>query len=205
MNETARHPAGPPGAVTRRDRERLLSQRGVVVWLTGLSGSGKSTLSRAAERDLFGRGLLVRRIDGDEVRAGLNAGLGFSMEDRRENIRRIAEAARLFAETGVVVLVSAISPTVAIREAARSIVGGEDFFEVHVRCPLEVCEARDPKGLYKRARAGEIPGFTGIDSPWEPPPSPALELRTDLLDEASAAARLAEAVAARSRNEGEAA
>ncbi len=197
---TAGRPAGPAGsssAVSRQDRERLLAQRGVVVWLTGLSGSGKSTLARNAESALFARGRLVRWIDGDEVRGRLNGDLGFSMEDRRENIRRIAEAARLFADTGVVVLVSAISPTNAIREMARSIVGESDFFEVHVCCSLEVCEARDPKGLYRRARAGELPGFTGIDSPWEAPPSPALELRTDLLDEADAARRLAKAVEVR--------
>ena len=195
--------AGGPGAVTRRDRERLLAQRGLVVWMTGLSGSGKSTLARGVERLLFEQKRLVRRIDGDEVRDGLNAGLGFSIEDRRENVRRIAEAARLFADTGVVVLVSAISPTIAIREMARRVVGEGDFFEVHVRCPLEVCEARDPKGLYRRARAGEIPGFTGIDSPWEPPSSSALEVRTDLLDEAAAASRIVDAVAARSRLDGE--
>jgi adenylylsulfate kinase len=182
------------GTVSREDRERLLGQKGVVAWLTGLSGSGKSTLARKAEWALFAGGRLVRRIDGDEVRGGLNAGLGFSMEDRRENVRRIAEAARLFAQTGVAVLVSVISPTNAIREMARKIVGKDDFLEVHVSCPLEVCEARDPKGLYRRARSGELPGFTGIDSAWEAPVSPSLEIRTDLLGEAEAARRLAEAI-----------
>ena len=169
----------------------------MVAWLTGLSGSGKSTLARGAERALFERGRFACRIDGDDVRGGLNAGLGFSMEDRRENVRRIAETARLFADTGLIVLVSVISPTAAIRGLARSILGEDDFFEVYVRCPLEVCEARDPKGLYRRARAGQLPGFTGIDSPWEAPSAPALEIRTDLEREAEAAGRLAEAIEAR--------
>jgi len=169
-------------AVTRAEREGRLGQRGVVAWLTGLSGSGKTTLALGAERALHERGYLVRRLDGDEVRRGLNAGLGYGMDDRRENIRRTAEAAKLHAEAGLVVLVATISPTREIRALARDVVGAEDFLEVYVSCPLEVCETRDAKGMYARARAGGLSQFTGVDSPYEPPQAPALEIRTDALD-----------------------
>lgn len=182
-------------AVSRAEREERLGQHGVVAWLTGLSGSGKTTLALGAERALHERGFLVRRLDGDDVRRGLNAGLGFSMEDRRENIRRIAEAARLHAESGLVVLVAAISPTLAIRAMARDVVGADDFLEVFVSCPLEVCEARDVKGMYARARSGELAQFTGVDSSYEPPPALALEIRTDELDVAASVALLVDAVA----------
>jgi adenylylsulfate kinase len=187
-----------PSPVSRPDRERLLGQRGLVAWLTGLSGSGKTALARGAERVLSSRGRLVRRLDGDDLRAGLNSDLGFSMEDRRENIRRIAEVAGVLADTGVVVLVSAISPTVEIRDLARSIVGASDFVEIFVNCPLEVCEARDIKGLYKRARGGEIPHFTGVGSPYEPPVRAILEIRTDLLGEEEAVRTLSDDLLARS-------
>jgi adenylylsulfate kinase len=183
-------------AVTRAEREERLRQRGVVAWLTGLSGSGKTTLALGAERALHERGYLVRRLDGDEVRRGLNAGLGFSMEDRRENIRRLAEAARLHAESGLVVLVAAISPTREIRALARDVVGPDDFLEVFVSCPLEVCEARDAKGMYARARAGRLLQFTGVDSAYEAPPAPALEIRTDELDVDTSVLLLAGAVEA---------
>ena len=183
--------------VSRTEREERLGQHGVVAWLTGLSGSGKTTLALGAERALHERGFLVRRLDGDDVRRGLNAGLGFSMEDRRENIRRIAEAARLHAESGLVVLVAAISPTLEIRALARDVVGADDFVEVFVSCPLEVCEARDVKGMYARARAGELAQFTGVDSSYEPPQAPALEIHTDELDVDASVQFLADAVAAR--------
>jgi adenylylsulfate kinase len=189
-------------AVTREEREELLRQRGVVAWLTGLSGSGKTTLALGAERGLHERGFLVRRLDGDEVRRGLNAGLGFSMQDRRENIRRLAEAARLHADSGVVVLVAAISPTREIRALAREIVGEQDFLEVYVSCPLEVCEARDAKGMYARARAGELRQFTGVDSAYEAPEAPALEIRTDELDVSASVLVLADLVERTARPEG---
>jgi adenylylsulfate kinase len=177
--------------VSREDRERLLGQKGVVAWLTGLSGSGKTSVAHGTEWILHDRRRLVRSLDGDEFRAGLSLGLGFSMEDRRENIRRIAETARILVDSGMVVLVSAVSPTIAIRELARSIIGAEAFLEVFVNCPLAVCEERDPKGLYRRARAGEIPGFTGIDSPYEAPIAPDLEIRTDVVGLAEATHLLA--------------
>lgn len=188
-------------AVSRAERERRLGQLGFVAWLTGLSCSGKTTLAVGAERVLFDEGFLVRRLDGDELRRGLNAGLGYSLDDRRENIRRLAEAARLHAHAGLVVLVAAISPTREIREMARAVVGACDYLEVFVDCPLEVCEARDNKGMYRRARAGEIADFTGIDSPYEPPEAPALSIRTDLLDVPESVRRLAAAAATRARPE----
>ena len=186
-------------AVTRADREARLGQHGVVAWLTGLPGSGKTTLALGAERTLHERGFLVRRLDGDDVRRGLNAGLGFSMEDRRENVRRLAEAARLHAESGLVVLVAAISPTGEIRALAREIVGRDDFVEVFVSCPLAVCEARDTKGMYARARAGELAQFTGVDSSYEAPEAPALVVRTDELDVAASVLLLAGVVERRAR------
>jgi adenylylsulfate kinase len=185
-----------PEPVTRGERESLLGQKGTVVWLTGLPGAGKSTLAVGAERELHDRGVLVRRLDGDELRRGLNAGLSFSMEDRRENVRRIAEAARLHLDAGLVCLVAVIAPTRDIRAVARGIVGADDYREVYVDCPLAVCEARDPRGLYRRARAGGLNGLTGVDSVYEPPDEPALEIHTDLLDVAASVALLTDAVAA---------
>ena len=191
-------PDGPRSRpVSREDRERLLGQKGLVAWLTGLSGSGKTGVARGAERILHGGGRLTRSLDGDEFREGLSRGLGFSLEDRRENIRRLAETARILADSGLMVIVSAISPTLAIRELARSIIGNGDFIEVFVSCPLAVCEARDPKGLYRKARAGEIPGFTGIDSPYEAPLSPDLVIRTDVVGKGEASRLLADLLQAR--------
>ena len=187
--------------VTRTEREARLRQRGAVAWLTGLSGSGKTTLALGAERALHERGYLVRRLDGDDVRRGLNAGLGFSMEDRRENVRRIAEAARLSVESGLVVLVAAISPLLEIRRMARGIIGEADYLEVFVSCPLEVCEARDAKGMYAHARAGELAEFTGVDSPYEAPERPWLVVRTDELDVDASVRALADAVESRVRRE----
>jgi len=164
--------------VQRSEREEQNGHRAGVVWLTGLSGSGKSTIATAVERELFAAGQFVVLLDGDNVRTGLCGDLGFSLDDRKENIRRIAETARLFVAAGAQVLCSFVSPTRDIRAMARDIVGVEDFLEVFVNTPLEVCEARDVKGLYAKARAGEIKGFTGIDSPYEVPEAPFLDLRT---------------------------
>ena len=169
------------GQVTRKDREKVLGQRGVTLWLTGLSGSGKSTVAVAAEQALIERGRLAYVLDGDNVRHGLNKNLGFSPEDRTENIRRIAEVAKLFTDSGVIVLTSFISPYRADRDAARAIFGEGDFVEVFVSTSLETCESRDPKGLYKKARAGQIPEFTGISAPYEAPERPELVLDTGKL------------------------
>jgi adenylylsulfate kinase len=165
------------GAVTRADRERLLGQRGAVVWLTGLSGSGKSTIARAAEERLAAAGRLAYVLDGDNLRHGLCADLGFAAADRTENIRRVGHVAALLADAGVLVLTAFISPFRADRAAARAVLGA-DLLEVFVDAPLAACEARDPKGLYRKARAGEIAEFTGVSSPYEPPEHPDLHLRT---------------------------
>ncbi|HKK78247.1 MAG TPA: adenylyl-sulfate kinase [Phaeodactylibacter sp.] len=162
----------------RSDRERRLGQRSKVLWFTGLSGSGKSTVAEHLERRLYNEGYFAQVLDGDNIRSGINNNLGFSPQDRRENIRRIAEVARLYLNSGLITLNSFISPTRQIRAMARSIIGSEDFLEIYVNAPLEVCEKRDVKGLYQKARAGEIQGFTGIDAPYEPPLRPALEIRT---------------------------
>ena len=169
------------GEVTRSDREQVLGQRGSTVWLTGLSGSGKSTLAVALEKALLADGRVAYRLDGDNVRHGLNKNLGFSAEDRAENIRRIGEVAKLFADAGVIGITSFISPYRQDRDNVRALHedAGMPFIEIHVDCPLDVAEGRDPKGLYKKARAGEIKGFTGIDDPYEAPESPELTIRTD--------------------------
>lgn len=165
----------------REDKEKLLGQRGVMLWFTGLSGSGKSTVAIALERALQERGLLCRILDGDNIRSGINANLGFSAEDRRENIRRIAEVGKLFVDTGIITIAAFISPTEEIRQMAEHIIGRDDFKEIFVSTPLEVCEQRDVKGLYARARRGEIPNFTGISAPFEAPEHPALSLDTSKL------------------------
>jgi len=164
--------------VTAEDRARLLGQRGATLWLTGLSGSGKSTLAKALEKRLTAQGRLAYILDGDNIRHGLNRDLGFSAADRAENIRRVAEAARLLNEAGVIVITAFISPYQADRRQARAIIGPDRFAEVFIDAPLEVCESRDPKGLYKKARAGEIPQFTGISDPYEAPEKPELHLHT---------------------------
>ena len=177
------------GATTRADRERILGQRGCVVWFTGLSGSGKSTVARAVEEHLAKQGRLVYVLDGDNVRHGLCADLGFSPEDRNENIRRIGHVAALFADAGAIVLSAFISPYRADRQLARDAVGEGDFLEVFIDADLATCESRDPKGLYKKARAGEIAEFTGITAPYEAPEAPALVIPTDKQDlDASVAA-----------------
>lgn len=164
--------------MTRQDKERLLRQRGVMIWFTGLSGSGKSTIALGVERELHQRGLLCRILDGDNIRTGINAGLGFSAEDRHENIRRIAEVGKLFVETGIITLAAFVSPTNEYRQLARDIIGAEDFLEIYVSTPLEECERRDVKGLYARARRGEVKDFTGISAPFEAPEHPALCIDT---------------------------
>ncbi len=164
------------GHVTRADRERVLGQRGVTIWLTGLSGSGKSTVAVGVERVLVERGHLAYVLDGDNIRHGLNKNLGFSPTDRTENIRRIGEVAKLFTDAGVVVLTSFISPYRADRDSVRGLMGDGDFIEAWVSATVETCESRDVKGLYARARAGEIPEFTGVSAPYEPPEAPELVL-----------------------------
>ena len=164
--------------MTREEREQLLGQKGMMVWMTGLSGSGKSTVALGVERELHKRGLLCRLLDGDNIRDGINRGLGFSPEDRRENIRRIAEVGKLMVDTGIITLACFVSPTEEIREMARNIIGEKDFFEVYLSTPLSECERRDVKGLYARARRGEVKEFTGISAPFEAPEHPALAIDT---------------------------
>ena len=170
------------GEVTHAERQKNLGQKGTTIWFTGLSGSGKSTIAVALEQVLLQRGKHAYCLDGDNVRHGLNKNLGFSAEDREENIRRIGEVAKLFADAGMIALTSFISPYRADRDRARKLHDDTNlaFLEVFVDCPLDVAEERDPKGLYKKARAGEIKGFTGIDDPYEEPLKPELHLRTDL-------------------------
>lgn len=161
------------------DKEKLLNQKPMVVWLVGLSGSGKSTLARGLENALHEKGFLTQLLDGDNLRSGINNNLSFTEEDRIENIRRAAEVSKLFANCGVVTICSLISPTQEIRNMARAIIG-DKYFEVFVNCPIEVCESRDVKGLYKKARAGEIKNFTGINAPFEVPQNSDLEISTDV-------------------------
>lgn len=171
------------GEVSRDNRYELMGQQGSTIWFTGLSGSGKSTVAVAVEQALFSLGKLSYRLDGDNVRLGINKNLTFSEEDRRENIRRIGEVAKLFGDSGVISLSSFISPYRADREEVRQLHkdAGLNFVEVFVDCPLEEVEKRDPKGLYKKARAGEIKNFTGIDDPYEAPITPEVHLRTDTM------------------------
>ena len=164
--------------LSREDKEQLLHQRGIMIWMTGLSGSGKSTVAIGVERELHKRGILCRILDGDNIRAGINSNLGFSEEDRRENIRRIAEIGKLFVDTGIVTIACFVSPTLELRQMARKIIGEKDFREVYIATPLEECERRDVKGLYARARRGEVKDFTGISAPFEPPTAPDLSLDT---------------------------
>ncbi len=164
--------------ISREEREQRLGQHGKVLWFTGLSGSGKSTLALALERKLFAMGYQVVVLDGDNIRTGITNNLSFSPEDRTENIRRIAEVAKLFLANGLVCIVSFISPMRQMREMARDIIGSKDFIEVFVDTPLEVCETRDVKGLYAKARAGMIPDFTGVTAPYEHPLQPDIHIRT---------------------------
>ncbi|MCE3279382.1 MAG: Adenylyl-sulfate kinase [Bacteroidetes bacterium] len=162
----------------RSDKENLLNQKGIAVWLTGLSGAGKTTIAVALEKTLHSKGKLTQVLDGDNIRAGINNNLGFSEEDRIENIRRIAEIAKLFVNNGIITICCFISPTEKMRSLAKDIIGKKDFVEVYINTPLEICEKRDVKGLYAKARKGEIKDFTGIDSPFEEPKNASLNLKT---------------------------
>jgi adenylylsulfate kinase len=164
--------------IERKEKEKLLIQQGLVIWFTGLSGAGKSTLAQALERQLYNEGILTQALDGDKIRDGLNNNLGFSPEDRIENIRRVAEVARLFSDCGLIAIAAFISPTEEIRNMAQTIIGKPNFFEVYVSTPIEVCEQRDRKGLYQKARLGIIKDFTGISAPYEVPYQPNLEINT---------------------------
>ena len=165
----------------REEREFFFKQKSKVLWFTGLSGSGKSTIAEGLERKLFIEGYFAQVLDGDNIRSGINKNLGFSLEDREENIRRIAEISKLYLNSGVITLCSFVSPTIDIRRKAKAIIGDADFIEILINSPIEVCEKRDVKGLYKKARQGEIKGFTGIDSPYESPENPAIQILTDQL------------------------
>jgi adenylylsulfate kinase len=175
------------GSVTREERQKLLNQKGVVVWMTGLSASGKSTIACILEQLLLHKGKAAYRLDGDNIRMGLNKNLGFSAEDRTENIRRIGEVAKLFADAGVIAITSFISPYRKDREAARALLPAGEFIEVYVKVSLATAEQRDPKGLYKKARAGQLKGFTGIDDPYEAPENAEIVIDTEELDAESAA------------------
>ncbi len=166
------------GRITREDREKLKGHKSFVLWFTGLSGAGKSTLSHAVEERLHKMGIHTYVLDGDNVRMGLNKDLGFSQKDRKENIRRVGEVAKLFVDAGVVVITAFISPYREDREFVRNLLNKGDFIEVYVKCPLEICERRDPKGLYKKVRQGLIKEFTGIDSPYEEPINPEIVVET---------------------------
>ena len=167
--------------ISREFRENKLGQRSKVIWLTGLSGSGKSTIGLALEKRLFQENFVAQLLDGDNIRSGINKNLGFSEEDRKENIRRIAEIAKLYLSSGIITINSFISPTAETRNIAKEIVGEADFLEIYINAHMATCESRDVKGLYKKARAGEIQGFTGVNQAYEEPENPALELRTDVL------------------------
>lgn len=179
---------------SREDKEGLLGQHGLTLWFTGLSGSGKSTVAIALEKALSEKGVFCRIIDGDNVRCGLNAGLGFSPQDRKENIRRVAEVCRLFTQTGIVTIATFISPARELRDMARNIIGADDFMEIYVSTPLEECERRDVKGLYVRARRGEIKEFTGVSAPFEAPLSPDVDIDTSRLGVEECVERILEAV-----------
>lgn len=166
------------GMLQRSDKESLLNQKSICIWMTGLSGSGKSTIAKGVEQKLHEKGFLVQILDGDNIRTGINSNLGFSEADRIENIRRIAEVTKLFINCGVITINSFVSPTKDIRDLAAEIIGKDDFFEVFINASFEECEKRDVKGLYKKARAGEIKNFTGLDAPFEAPENAALEILT---------------------------
>ena len=178
--------------VTADDRARLNKHSGAVLWFTGLSASGKSTLAATLESVLFKQGCRTYVLDGDNIRYGLNKNLGFSPEDRQENIRRIAEVAKLFADAGILVMTAFISPYAEDRESARRLVPPGKFIEIYCRCPMSVCEQRDPKGLYKKARSGQLKNFTGIDAPYEPPPNPEITADTGSEPVESNARRIAD-------------
>ena len=164
--------------VQKETKEKLLKQKAKVFWMTGLSGSGKSTIAIGVEKELHKRGYLTQILDGDNVRSGISNNLGFSGDDRTENIRRISEVSKLFLNCGIITINSFVSPTIKIREQAKQIIGAENFIEIFINAPLEICENRDVKGLYKKARNGEIENFTGINAPFEAPLNPEIEIKT---------------------------
>jgi len=180
------------GHVGRDEREGLLNQKGALIWTTGLSGSGKSTIAYTLEHALVQRGHLSYVLDGDNIRHGLNKNLGFSAEDREENIRRLGEVSKLFVDAGIITITAFISPYRKDRNIARETVGPDSFFEIFCDAPLDVCEQRDPKGLYKKARTGEIRGFTGIDDPYESPENPEMVIDTSKVSPQEAAVALCE-------------
>ena len=174
----------------RSDKETLLNQKGKVIWLSGLSGSGKTTIAKGLEKALHQRGFICQVLDGDNIRSGINNNLGFSLEDRLENIRRIAEVSKLFINCGIITINSFISPTDKIRALAKEIIGAESFIGVFVNAPVSVCEQRDVKGLYKKARAGEIKNFTGVDTVFEPMENAEVEVRTNKMSAADAVEKI---------------
>jgi adenylylsulfate kinase len=186
--------------INRLEKERLLNQRSVTIWFTGLSGSGKTTLANHIEEALFRQGFLAQILDGDQIRQGVNSNLGYSEEDREENIRRIAEISKLFINCGIICIDSFISPTLKIRQMARNIIGPENFIEIFLNASVEVCEKRDPKGLYKAAREGKIPNFTGIGAPYEIPLHPDIEINTGELSVAESVERCLAAILPRVRS-----
>ena len=174
----------------RSDKEKFLNQKSKVIWLTGLSGSGKTTIAKGIEKALYNRGFICQVLDGDNIRAGINNNLGFSIEDRLENIRRISEVSKLFIHCGIITINSFISPTEKIRKMAVDIIGRENFIMVFVNAPVSVCEQRDVKGLYKKARAGEIKDFTGVNATYEPPENPDIEVNTGRLSAADSVQKI---------------
>ncbi len=189
-NLKSKHVVWHPGMVTKADREMITGHKACTIWMTGLPASGKSTLAVALEKELWGRGVHAYVLDGDNIRHGLNKDLGFSPEDRNENIRRIGEVAKLFTTAGVINVTAFISPYRADRDQARRIMSDGEFVEVFVDCALDECERRDPKGHYKKARAGEIPEFTGVSAPYEPPLHPEIVVHTDRESEAQSVATI---------------
>jgi len=178
----------------REEKEEFLKQHSKVIWMTGLSGSGKTTIAIGVEKELQKRGFLTQILDGDNIRTGINKNLGFSEEDRTENIRRIAEVSKLFVNCGIVAINCFVSPTIDIRDNAKEIIGEEDFLEVYVNAPYSVCEKRDVKGLYKKARNGEIKNFTGLDAPFEAPENPFLEIKTSEMTAEQSVEKVVEAI-----------
>lgn len=178
----------------REEKEEFLKQHSKVIWMTGLSGSGKTTIAIGVEKELQKRGFLTQILDGDNIRTGINKNLGFSEEDRTENIRRIAEVSKLFVNCGIVAINCFVSPTIEIRNNAKEIIGEDDFLEVYVNAPYSVCEERDVKGLYKKARNGEIKNFTGLDAPFEAPENPFLEIKTSEMTAEQSVEKVVEAI-----------
>ncbi len=176
----------------RNDKELFLNQNAKVIWMTGLSGSGKTSIAIEMEKELCKKGIFTQILDGDNVRTGINNNLGFSDQDRTENIRRIAEVSKLFLNCGIVTICCFVSPTEKIREMAKSIIGEKDFLEVYINAPYQVCEKRDVKGLYKKARKGEIKNFTGLDAPFEAPEKPFTEIKTNTMSVKESARQLTE-------------